>query len=161
MELIFGFLALQAPLPPNLRKTILDFFRFVSWSKSAIFFFWFYAPRTHPFCLIFGNFLPKYAVFFIQNNVIRERRRPLHLATFPPQGKLYKLYKLYTLYNYVKLSDGQAIPWKMGLYIRVCCHEAFFFQILSLRVFAAFLCTEIAQKNWKKSVNVLMTGNWF
>ena len=55
--------ALQPPLPPNLRKAILDFFRFFSWSKSAILFFGLTPHEPTPF-VSFLEFFTQICRFF-------------------------------------------------------------------------------------------------
>ena len=53
------------------------------------------------------------------------------------------------------VTSAALLPWKVTstrmretrkVLIRVCCHEAFFSKTLAWVFFAAFLCTEMAQK---------------
>ena len=85
-------------------------------------------------------------------------------------GKFLKLLKLFNWQGFVQFSFlhlcshllVQIALCLWQLTNRACCHEAIFFQKLWVGCFfAAFLCTEMAQKIWKKSVDVFLAGNWF
>ena len=106
------------------------------------------------------KFLNKYAANKHDFNVCSFVCIPAVFWNWSLDNDKFVLPVTHAMYIYVQNSLTWKNSW-IELYVKTCCHKAIFSKSLAWVFFAAFLCTEMAHKIWKISVNVFMRGNWF